>query len=74
MKNETFNNILIIFNRKYVSYSPTGRYVAVIREQTESKETKQILEVWSTDNLKSSVDMKALDVHGHIYTDGKFRF
>lgn len=32
----------------------------------------QYLEIWQNENLIRSVDLKSLDLHGNVYTDGEF--
>lgn len=51
--------------------SPSGKYLAVLREATEdrtSHEKRRYVEIWSEANLVAEQDVT--DVHGAFYTDG----
>ncbi|KAI4460703.1 serine peptidase s9 family member [Holotrichia oblita] len=48
--------------------SKTENLIGLIRES----DSKQFLEIWSQDELKTTVDLKSLDLHGDVYTDGEF--
>ncbi|KAI4460694.1 serine peptidase s9 family member [Holotrichia oblita] len=48
--------------------SKTGNLIGIIRQY----DSKQFLEIWSHDELKMTVDLKSLDLHGDVYTDGEF--
>ncbi|XP_022905429.2 acylamino-acid-releasing enzyme-like isoform X1 [Onthophagus taurus] len=50
------------------STSKSEKFQCVVREN----DGKQYLEIWTNDNLSRCVDLKALDIHGDIYTDGEF--
>ncbi|GJQ85226.1 hypothetical protein Trydic_g13066 [Trypoxylus dichotomus] len=48
--------------------SKSEKLIGLIREN----DSKQFLEIWTQDELKTTVNLKALDVHGDVYTDGEF--
>ncbi|KAI4460707.1 serine peptidase s9 family member [Holotrichia oblita] len=48
--------------------SKTGNLIGIIREN----DSKQFLEIWSQDELKATVDLKSLDLHGDVYADDEF--
>ncbi|CAG9862113.1 unnamed protein product [Phyllotreta striolata] len=47
--------------------SKSEKYRAVLKDF----DNKQFLEVWQGHNLKRSVDLNTLDVHGSVYADGE---
>ena len=51
-------------------WSPTDTCCATLSEVNG----KQHLEIWSNRILKRCVDLKALDIHGDVYTDGLLGF
>ncbi|XP_025831069.1 acylamino-acid-releasing enzyme isoform X2 [Agrilus planipennis] len=51
--------------------SPSENYRAVIREIEGKDSRKQLLEIWSHQNLHHAVDLSALELHGDVYADGE---
>lgn len=54
--------------RTLISVAPSETYRAVVREL----ESKQYLEIWQSNKLIRNVDLGALELHGNVYTDGKY--
>ena len=50
--------------------SPSGKYVVVLRETSESgsSEKKRYIEIWTEDKLQAVENVT--DKHGQFYTDG----
>lgn len=44
----------------------------IIKEIKQESKPKQYLEIWSQKGLLKNFDVNAFDIHGNIYTDGKF--
>lgn len=60
-----------IYFRLLKSHSPSEKFKAVLRDVENKEGRKQFLEIWQQHNLKRSVDLNTLDLHGDVYTDGK---
>lgn len=49
--------------------SPSGKYLANLREVSEPSGKKRFVEVWSGDKLEACVEVT--QTHGSFYTDGE---
>lgn len=56
----------MITYRSLTCLSKSENLIGLIRKS----DSKQFLEIWTHDELKTTIDLKSLDVHGDVYTDG----
>jgi hypothetical protein len=55
-----------------MSISPSGKYIAILRNEKDCNEKKQYLEIWDCDCLLHCVKLSGSKKHGIVFDDATF--